>query len=99
MATGQRAARPRGPDVPGRPHHQGHPPKQFLANKSNEAAERKEEQLAAVRGGFRAGDTVHFGYEALEPELVDGVWMIAWSASQPTPCAARSRSSTSASGC
>ena len=39
------------------------PPKQFLANKSNEAAGRREEQLAAVRGGFPVGDTVHFGFE------------------------------------
>ncbi|MDQ2662355.1 MAG: glutaminase [Actinomycetota bacterium] len=54
-------------------------PKQFLANKSNEAAERRELQLAAVRGGFSEGETVHFGVTRLEPELVDGVWMIAWS--------------------
>lgn len=59
------------------------PPKQFLANKSNEAAERREEQLAAVRGGFPPGDTVHFGYEPIEPQLVDGVWVIQWSASLP----------------
>ncbi len=58
-------------------------PKQFLANKSNEAAERREEQRAAMRGRFPVGDTVHFGYEPLEPQLVDGVWMIQWSAAQP----------------
>jgi len=58
-------------------------PKQFLANKSNEAAERKAFQLAAVRGGFPAGDTVHFGYEPLDPELVDGVWMLQWSRTLP----------------
>ncbi len=55
-------------------------PKQFLANKSNEAAERREEQLAAVRGGFPVGDTVHFNVEVLEPVFVDGEWRIAWSA-------------------
>ncbi len=59
-------------------------PKDFLANKSNEAAERREEQRAAMRGGFPVGDTVHFGHEPLEPQLVDGVWMIAWSASVPS---------------
>lgn len=59
-------------------------PKEFLANKSNEAAERREEQRAAMRGGFPVGDTVHFGFEPLEPQLIDGVWMIAWSASVPT---------------
>ena len=59
-------------------------PKQFLANKSNEAAQRREEQLAAVRGKVPAGDTVHFDYEPLAPELVDGVWMIAWSATVPS---------------
>lgn len=57
--------------------------KQFLANKSNEAAERREEQKAAVRGGFPVGDTVHFNHEPLEPSQVDGVWMIQWSATQP----------------
>lgn len=57
-------------------------PKQFLANKSNEAAERREEQRAAMRGGFPVGDTVHFNHEPLEPELVNGVWMIAWSATE-----------------
>lgn len=58
-------------------------PKQFLANKSSEAAERREEQKAAVRGGFPTGDTVHFNHEPLEPTLVDDVWMIQWSATQP----------------
>src|SRR5690349_13239033 len=38
-------------------------PKEFLANKSNEAAERRELQLAALRGGCRVGDTVHFDNE------------------------------------
>ena len=60
-------------------------PKQFLANKSNEAAERREEQLAAVRGGFPVGDTVHFNVEVLEPVLVDGEWMVAWSGSVGSP--------------
>ncbi len=55
-------------------------PKEFLANKSNEAAERREEQLAALRGGFASGETVHFGHEPLDPQLVGGEWMIAWSA-------------------
>ena len=59
-------------------------PKQFLANKSNEAAERREEQLAAVRGGFPVGDTVHFNVEVLEPVLVDGEWRIAWSVAAGT---------------
>ena len=59
-------------------------PKQFLANKSNEAAARRKEQSAAVRGGFPAGDTVHFNVEVLEPVLVDGEWLIGWSGAVTT---------------
>lgn len=58
-------------------------PKDFLANKSNEAAERKEYQLAVMRGRFPEGDTVHFGHEPLEPQLMDGVWMLQWSRTLP----------------
>lgn len=58
-------------------------PQRGYANKSAEADERREVQRAAVRGGFTEGETVNFGHEPLHPELVDGVWMIAWSPRLP----------------
>jgi hypothetical protein len=58
-------------------------PPRGVANKSNEAEERREVQRAAVRGGFAAGETVNFGHQPLQPEQVDGVWMIAWSPRLP----------------
>lgn len=58
-------------------------PPHGVANKSNEAQERREVQRAAVRGGFPSGETVNFAHTSLEPELVDGVWMIRWSPRLP----------------
>lgn len=42
-------------------------PKDFAANKSPAEEERRELQRAAVRGRFRPGDTVNFGFSLLEP--------------------------------
>jgi hypothetical protein len=58
-------------------------PPRGVANKSNEAEERREIQRAAVRGRFATGEPVNFGHEPLQPELVDGVWMIRWSPRLP----------------
>jgi len=58
-------------------------PPRGVANKSNEAEERREVQRAAVRGGFAQGETVDFGHQPLQPELVDGAWMIRWSPRLP----------------
>lgn len=53
------------------------------ANKSNEAEERRELARAAMRGKFPEGETIHIGYEVLDPSLVDGVWRIAWNPRMP----------------
>ena len=62
-------------------------PPRGVANKSQEAEERRELRRAAVRGRFPEGEVVNFGHQLLDPgsgigpvSLVDGIPVIRWNA-------------------
>ena len=44
-------------------------PRDFNSDKTVAGEERREEQRAAVRGGYRTGETVNFDYGPLDPSL------------------------------